>query len=136
MISHILDFPETITGATFQKIHTTHLLNSIKTLTGERDELTTTDLGDSSIICERNKTTIISPVGSSLGRRESRYPICWGSYCFCGQIPGRSLFETTISALSLRYLSLGAMVNHYKNQMPSHGRTFFCQKNLLSLPAF
>jgi Helitron helicase-like domain at N-terminus len=60
MILHILDFPKTLTGATFEKIHTTHLLNSIKTLNGEQDELTPTYLGDSSIIHVRNKTTIIS----------------------------------------------------------------------------
>lgn len=80
-ISHLLDFPDTLTGATFENIHTTHLLNHLKTLNGERDEIAATDMGDSSIVHVRNRATIISVFDDYAHRGPHLADMCLYDYC-------------------------------------------------------
>jgi PIF1-like helicase/Helitron helicase-like domain at N-terminus len=80
MISHLLDYPETLTGAIFENIHTTHLLNYMKILNGAEDELTLTNLGDSSIVHVRNKPTIVSPFDDYAHRGPSLASMCMYDY--------------------------------------------------------
>src|SRR5271163_2404128 len=39
-ISHLLDYPDVLTGATFENIYTTHLLNRLKAYNNGQDDLT------------------------------------------------------------------------------------------------
>jgi hypothetical protein len=59
-ISHLLDYPESLSSGTFQNIHTTHLLNHLKALNSGQDDLTPTDMGDSSILRVRNSVILLS----------------------------------------------------------------------------
>src|SRR5579859_2511871 len=59
-ISHLLDSPDALFSGTFQNIHTTHLLNHVKALNSGQDDLTPTDMGDSSILRVRNSVVLLS----------------------------------------------------------------------------
>jgi hypothetical protein len=59
-ISHLLDYPDALFSGTFQNIHTTHLLNHLKALNSGQDDLTPTDMGDSSILRLRNSVILLS----------------------------------------------------------------------------
>jgi hypothetical protein len=50
MIWHLLDYSDVLTGGTFQNIYATHLLDHLKALNNRQDDLTPTELGDSSIV--------------------------------------------------------------------------------------
>src|SRR5579859_3608993 len=59
-LSHLLDYPDALTDAIFQSVHTTHLLNHLKSLNDGQDDLTPMDLGESTIIQERGTPTLLS----------------------------------------------------------------------------
>ena len=80
-ISHLLDFPHTLTGAAFENIYTTHLLNHLKIVNGERDEIATMDMGDSSIVQVRNRATIISVFDDYTHRGPDLADMCLYDYC-------------------------------------------------------
>src|SRR5579859_3311617 len=103
-ISHLLDYPDVLTGATFENIYTTHLLNHVKAYNNGQDELIPTDLGDSSIVRIRNTVSIVTLFddyahrGSSLGDM-SLYDYCSLVYrsAHTGGIPfdkGHPLWKT------------------------------------------
>jgi len=80
-ISHMLDYPDVLTGATFENVYTTHLLNHLKAYNNGLDNCPLTDLGDSSIVRTRNTISIVTMFddyahcGSSLG------DMCLYDYC-------------------------------------------------------
>lgn len=82
-ISHLLDFPDTLTGAIFENIHTTHLLNYLKKFDAvhDEDELWTTDMGESSIVRVRNRTTLVSLFDDYAHRGPSLADMCLYDYC-------------------------------------------------------
>jgi hypothetical protein len=80
-ISHLLDFPDTITGAIFENIHTTHLLDYLKAPSGDRDEPSLRDSGDSSIVRVRDRTTIVSAFDDYAHRGPELENMCLYDYC-------------------------------------------------------
>jgi hypothetical protein len=80
-ISHMLDYPDVLTGATFENIYTTHLLNHLKAYNTGHDDLTTTDLGDSSIIRNRNTVSIVSLFDDYAHRGSHLVEMCLYDYC-------------------------------------------------------
>jgi hypothetical protein len=59
-ISHLLSYPDVFSGATFENIYTTHLLNHLKAYNNGQEDLTPTDLGDSSIVRIRKIVSIVT----------------------------------------------------------------------------
>ena len=80
-ISHLLNYPDILTGATFENIYTTHLLNHLKTYNDGKDDLTPTDLGDSSIVRTRNSVSIVTLFDDYAHRGSSLADMCLYDYC-------------------------------------------------------
>ena len=79
-ISHLLDYPEALSSGTFQNIHTTHLLNHLKALNSGQDDLTPTDVGDSSILRVRNSVVLLSLFDDYAHRGPSLANMCLYDY--------------------------------------------------------
>jgi PIF1-like helicase len=80
-ISHMLDYDDVLTGATFQNIYTTHLLNHLKAYNDGLDDITPTELGDSSIVRDRNTVSIVSLFDDYAHRGSSLADMCLYDYC-------------------------------------------------------
>jgi ATP-dependent DNA helicase PIF1 len=81
IISHLLDYEDVVTGAKFENIYTTHLLNHLKAYNNEKDGLIPTDLGDSSIIRTRNTDSIVALFDDYAHRGSSLADMCLYDYC-------------------------------------------------------
>src|SRR5579859_1027972 len=79
-ISHLLDSPDALFSGTFQNIHTTHLLNHVKALNSGQDDLTPTDMGDSSILRVRNSVILLSLFDNYAHRGPSLANMCLYDY--------------------------------------------------------
>ena len=80
-ISHLLDYPDVLTGATFENIYTTHLLNHLKAYNNVQDDLTPTGLGDSSIFRIRNSISIVTLFDDYAHCGASLADMCLYDYC-------------------------------------------------------
>lgn len=79
-ISHLLDYHEALSSGTFQNIHTTHLLNHLKALNNGQDDLTLTDMGDSSILRVQNSVVLLSLFDDYAHRGPSLANMCLYDY--------------------------------------------------------
>src|SRR5579859_7795450 len=80
-ISHLLDYLDILTGATFENIYTTYLLNHVKAYNNGQDELIPTDLGDSSIVRIHNKVSIVTLFDDYVHRGSSLGDMSLYDYC-------------------------------------------------------
>jgi hypothetical protein len=80
-ISHLLDYPDVLTNATFENVYTTHLLNHVKAYNDRQDDLTPMDLGDSSIVHIHNRVSIVSPFDDYAHRGSTLAGMCLYDYC-------------------------------------------------------
>src|SRR5579859_5479707 len=80
-ISHLLDYPDVLTGAAFKNIYMTHLLNHVTAYNNGLGELIPTDLGDSSIVCIHNTVSIVSLFDDYAHRWTSLGDMCLYDYC-------------------------------------------------------
>jgi hypothetical protein len=130
-LSHLLDFPDVLTGATFQNIHTTHLLHHIKALDGDGDQPFSTDLGDSSIVRVRNKTANVSfesnhpqhiYASPTCSKGKVPYQRCWESFSFYNQILATWQRGRSACASCPCCSSLGVMKIRHANHLMHRGR--------------
>jgi len=79
-LSHLLNYPDALTDAIFQSVHTTHLLNHLKSLNNGQDDLTPMDLGESTIIQERGTPTLLSLFDNYANRGPGLADMCLYDY--------------------------------------------------------
>jgi hypothetical protein len=80
-ISHLLSYPDVFSGATFENIYTTHLLNHLKAYNNGQEDLTPTDLGDSSIVRIRKIVSIVTLFDDYAHLGFSLADMCLYDYC-------------------------------------------------------
>jgi hypothetical protein len=98
-ISHLLDLPDVLTGAIFENVHTTHLLNHLKSLNGRADEIPAPGLGEASIVRVHNKTTLISLFDDYAHRGSGLADMCLYDYCSLVYKSPISKFHSRIGGL-------------------------------------